>query len=71
MEEFVSKQIINENGIIVLQHHKKQKIIQECFKQLNIIDERQYSNTQLTFLKENVAARLNDEVGQATKLDES
>ncbi len=56
MEAFVSKQIINENGIIVLQHHKKQKVVQECFKQLNIIDERQYSNTQLTFLKGNVAA---------------
>ncbi len=56
MEAFITKQIINENGIIVLQHHKKQKIIQECFKQLKIIDERQYSNTQLTFLKGNVAA---------------
>ncbi len=51
LEAFVSKQIINEKGIIVLQHHKKQKITQECFKQLNVIDERQYSNTQLTFLK--------------------
>jgi len=51
LEAFVSKQIINERGIIVLQHHKKQKIIQKCFKQLNVIDERQYSNTQLTFLK--------------------
>ncbi len=56
LEAFVSKQIINEKGIIVLQHHKKQKIIQECFKQLNVIDERQYSNTQLTFLKGNSAA---------------
>ena len=55
LEAFVSKQIINEKGIIVLQHHKKQKIIQECFKQLNVIDERQYSNTQLTFLKVNAA----------------
>ena len=56
LEAFVSKQIINEKGIIVLQSHKKQKIIQECFKQLNVIDERQYSNTQLTFLKVNVAS---------------
>ena len=56
LEAFVSKQIINEKGIIVLQHHIKQKIIQECFKQLNVIDERQYSNTQLTFLKANVAS---------------
>ena len=55
LEAFVSRQIINEKGIIVLQHHKKQKVIQECFKQLNVIDERQYSNTQLTFLKVNVA----------------
>ena len=54
LEAFVSRQIINEKGIIVLQHHKKQKVIQECFKQLNVIDERQYSNTQLTFLKVNV-----------------
>ncbi|MHC4139981.1 MAG: 16S rRNA (guanine(966)-N(2))-methyltransferase RsmD [Planctomycetota bacterium] len=56
LETFVSKQIINEKGVIVLQHHIKQKIIQECFKQLSIIDERQYSNTQLTFLKANVAS---------------
>jgi len=69
LEEFVSRQIISEKGIIVLQHHKKQKVIQECFKQLNVIDERQYSNTQLTFLKGNSAARLNDEVGQATKFE--
>ena len=53
LEAFVSKQIINEKGILVLQHHKKQKIVQECFKQLNVIDVRQYSNTQLTFLKVN------------------
>jgi len=56
LEAFVSRQIINEKGIIVLQHHKKQKVIQDCFKQLNVIDERQYSNTQLTFLKVNVAS---------------
>jgi 16S rRNA (guanine966-N2)-methyltransferase len=55
LEAFVSRQIINEKGIIVLQHHKKQKVIQDCFKQLNVIDERQYSNTQLTFLKGNSA----------------
>ncbi|GAX60637.1 N6-adenine-specific methylase [Candidatus Scalindua japonica] len=54
IEAFVSKQVISEKGIIVLQHHKKQKINQECFKQLNVIDDRQYSNTQLTFLKVNV-----------------
>ncbi len=53
LEECISKQIINDNGTIVLQHHKKQKINQECFKQLKVIDERQYSNTQLTFLKAN------------------
>ena len=56
LEAFVSRQIINEKGIIVLQHHKKQKVIQDCFKQLNVIDERQYSNTQLTFLKVNGAS---------------
>ena len=61
MEAFVSKQVINEKGIIVLQHHIKQKIVQECFKQLNIIDERQYSNTQLTFLKGNVAVTNHEE----------
>ncbi len=55
LEALVSRQIISEKGIIVLQHHKKQKVIQECFKQLNVIDERQYSNTQLTFLKGNSA----------------
>ncbi len=53
LEECISKQIINDDGTIVLQHHKKQKINQECFKQLKVIDERQYSNTQLTFLKAN------------------
>ena len=56
LEAFASKQIINDKGIIVLQHHKKQKIVQECFNQLNVFDERQYSNTQLTFLK----AKLSD-----------
>ncbi len=56
LEECVSKQIINDNGTIVLQHHKKQKINQECFKQLKVIDERRYSNTQLTFLKANLGA---------------
>ncbi len=54
LEECISKRIINDKGTIVLQHHKKQKINQECFKQLKVIDERQYSNTQLTFLKANV-----------------
>jgi 16S rRNA (guanine966-N2)-methyltransferase len=54
LEECVSKQIVNDNGTIVLQHHKKQKINQECFKQLKVIDERRYSNTQLTFLKANI-----------------
>ena len=56
LEEYVSKKIINDNGTIVLQHHKKQKINQECFKQLKVIDERRYSNTQLTFLKADVGA---------------
>ena len=56
LDAFVSKQIINEKGIIVLQHHKKQKIIQKCFIQLKVINERTYSNTQLTFLKANVAS---------------
>ncbi len=54
LEECISKRIINDKGTIVLQHHKKQKINQECFKQLKVIDERRYSNTQLTFLKANV-----------------
>ena len=56
LEECISKQFINDNGTIVLQHHKKQKIDQECFKQLKVIDVRQYSNTQLTFLKANLDA---------------
>jgi 16S rRNA G966 N2-methylase RsmD len=50
LDECVSRKIINETGVIVLQHHKKQTVSQERFKQLKIIDERRYGTTQLTFL---------------------
>ncbi len=50
LEECVSRQIINKNGLIVIQHHKKQAINQEDFKQLKVTDKRLYGNTQLTFL---------------------
>ncbi len=50
LDECVSRKIINETGVIVLQHHKKQMVSQESFKQLKIIDERRYGTTQFTFL---------------------
>ena len=50
LDECVSRKIINETGLIVLQHHKKQTVSQESFKQLKVIDERQYGTTQFTFL---------------------
>ncbi len=50
LDEYVSKKIINETGVIVLQHHKKQIVSQKSFKQLKIISERQYGTTQFTFL---------------------
>jgi 16S rRNA (guanine(966)-N(2))-methyltransferase RsmD len=50
LDECVSRKIINETGIIVLQHHKKQTVSKENFKQLKIINERQYGATQFTFL---------------------
>ena len=53
LEEYVSREIINEKGIIVLQHHKKQTVSKESFKQLKIVDERRYGTTQLTFLGTN------------------
>lgn len=51
LDECVSGEIINEKGVIVLQHHKKQMVSQESFKQLKVIDERRYGTTQLTFLR--------------------
>lgn len=53
LDECASGQILNENGIIVLQHHKKQIVSQENFKYLKVDDERRYGNTQLTFLRTN------------------
>lgn len=53
LDECVSGQILNERGIVVLQHHKKQIVSQENFKQLKVFDERRYGNTQLTFLGTN------------------
>ena len=43
-------QILNKTGIIVLQHHKRQIVNQEHFRQLKIVDQRRYGNTCLTFL---------------------
>ena len=53
LDECVSGQILNERGIVVLQHHKKQIVSQENFKQLKVVDGRRYGNTQLTFLRTN------------------
>lgn len=53
LDECASRQILNENGIIVLQHHKKQIVSQKNFKHLKVVDERRYGNTQLTFLRTN------------------
>ncbi len=53
LDECVSRQILNGRGIVVLQHHKKQIVSQENFKQLKVVDERRYGNTQLTFLRTN------------------
>ncbi len=53
LDECVSREIISETGVIVLQHHKKQTISKENFKQLKIIDERRYGTTQFTFLGTN------------------
>ena len=50
LDECASREIINERGTIVLQHHKKQMVSQESFKQLKVVDERRYGTTQLTFL---------------------
>lgn len=49
LDECVARQIINIKGVIVLQHHRKQPVNQASFKQLEVIDERRYGNTQLTF----------------------
>ncbi len=53
LDECVSGQILNRRGIIVLQHHKKQIVSQDNFKQLKVFDKRRYGNTQLTFLRTN------------------
>lgn len=53
LDECVSSQILNERGIVVLQHHRKQAVSQEDLTQLRVFDERRYGNTQLTFLKAN------------------
>jgi 16S rRNA (guanine(966)-N(2))-methyltransferase RsmD len=53
LDECASGQILNENGIIVFQHHKKHIVRQENFKHLKVVDERRYGNTQLTFLRTN------------------
>jgi len=44
-------QILDEKGIIALQHQKKQIIDQDNFDFLNIFDQRQYGRTLLTFLE--------------------
>jgi 16S rRNA (guanine966-N2)-methyltransferase len=56
LDECVSRQILNERGIVVLQHHRKQMVNQEDLTQLRVFDERRYGNTQLTFLKANLAS---------------
>ena len=44
-------QVLDGEGIIVLQHQKKQIINQEDFELLKITDQRKYGNTRLTFLE--------------------
>lgn len=44
-------QVLDEKGIIVLQHQKKQIVDQGNFELLKIVDQRQYGNTRLTFLE--------------------
>jgi 16S rRNA (guanine966-N2)-methyltransferase len=56
LDECVSRQILNGRGIVVLQHHKKQMVNQGNFTELKVFDERRYGNTQLTFLKANLAS---------------
>ncbi len=51
LDDCTSSEILNKKGIIVLQHHRKQMISQENFKQLKVTDQRYYGNTHLTFLK--------------------
>ncbi len=50
LDECASREIINETGVIVLQHHKKQMVCKESFKKLKVVDERRYGTTQFTFL---------------------
>ncbi|MFQ5963139.1 MAG: 16S rRNA (guanine(966)-N(2))-methyltransferase RsmD [Candidatus Scalinduaceae bacterium] len=54
LEKYAHRKIVNKKGIIVLQHHKKQMVSQEIFKQLKVTDQRCYGNTQLTFLRINL-----------------
>ncbi|ODS33383.1 MAG: protein relase factor 2 methylase (HemK) [Candidatus Scalindua rubra] len=58
LDECVSRQNINEEGVIVLQHHKKQMFNQDSFKHLKVVDERRYGNTQLTFLMNKLSPKL-------------
>ena len=51
LDECVSGKILNDNGVIVLQHHKGQLISQEEFACLRLVDQRFYGNTGLTFLE--------------------
>lgn len=41
--------VLNENGIIMLQHHTKQTLSRDEFERIIITGERCYGNTQLTF----------------------
>lgn len=58
LDDCTSSEILNKKGIIVLQHHKKQMISQENFKQLKVTDQRYYGNTHLTFLKAKPAVKI-------------
>ncbi|MDR4497609.1 MAG: 16S rRNA (guanine(966)-N(2))-methyltransferase RsmD [Candidatus Scalindua sp.] len=51
LDECVSGKILNDNGVIVLQHHKGQLVSQEEFACLRLVDQRFYGNTGLTFLE--------------------
>lgn len=44
-------QILNEDGIVMLQHHKAQTLDQDEFNNLQIVKQRHYGITQLTFFE--------------------
>lgn len=50
LDECISEGILNEKGVVMLQHHKGQLVANEDFTRLHVADQRVYGNTGLTFL---------------------